>query len=117
MSKVRSILLRHIRLDGGTQARVKTNQATIDEYAEAMASGASFPAIVVFEDRENLLWLGDGFHRVAATEVAGKKNIKAEIREGGRREARLYSASKKSNGTPWRAQVECRQAPIRGVLS
>jgi hypothetical protein len=92
MSNIRSILLRHIRLDGGTQARAHVDQAVIDEYAEAMAAGASFPAVVVFEDHiSQHLWLGDGFHRVAAAEAAGKKNIKAEIREGGLREARLFA--------------------------
>ena len=92
MSNVRNILLRHIRLDGGTQARAKMDQAAIDEYAEAMEAGASFPAVVVFEDHiSQFLWLGDGFHRVAAAEAAGKKNIKAEIREGGLREARLFA--------------------------
>jgi hypothetical protein len=63
----------------------------ITEYAEAMGAGASFPPVVVFEDKENLLWLGDGFHRYAAAELAGKKNIKAEIKPGGLREARLYA--------------------------
>ena len=73
-------------------ASSKTDQAAIDEYAEAMDAGASFPAVVVFEDHiSNLLWLGDGFHRVAAAEACGKKNIKAEIREGGLREARLFA--------------------------
>ena len=92
MSNVRSILLRHIRLDGGTQARVNVDRAAVDEYAEAMDSGASFPAVVVFEDHiSNFLWLGDGFHRVAAAEAAGKKNIKAEIRPGGLRDAQLYA--------------------------
>ena len=92
MSNVRSILLRHIRLDGGTQARARTDQAAIDEYAEAMEAGASFPAVVVFEDHiSNLLWLGDGFHRVAAAGKLGKKNIKADVRAGGLREARLFA--------------------------
>lgn len=91
MSNVRQILLRHIRQDGGTQARARMDQNALDDYAEAMAAGASFPAIIVFEDRENILWLGDGFHRVAAAEAAGKKNIKAEIRAGGLREARLFA--------------------------
>lgn len=88
---VRQILLRHIRVDGGTQARAKMDDEAITEYAEAMGAGASFPPIVVFEDKENLLWLGDGFHRVAGAELAGKKNIKAEIKPGGLREARLYA--------------------------
>ena len=89
---VRSILLRHIRVDGGTQSRVELDQSAVEDYTEKMASGASFPAVVVFEDHvSNLLWLGDGFHRVAAAEACGKKNIKAEVREGGLREAKLYA--------------------------
>jgi regulator of replication initiation timing len=100
MSNIRSILLRHIRLDGGTQARAHVDQGAIDEYAEAMEAGASFPAVIVFEDHTTQhLWLGDGFHRVAAATKIDRKNIKADIRPGGLREARLYSASRKSNGT------------------
>ncbi len=57
--------------DASTQARVALNQATIEEYAEAMADGATFPPIVVFGDRETY-WMGDGFHRYhAARRSAG----------------------------------------------
>lgn len=92
MSNIRSILLRHIRQDGGTQARAKMDPAAVEEYAEAMEAGAKFPPVVVFEDHiSNLLWLGDGFHRVAAAVKLGHKNVRADIRPGGLREARLFA--------------------------
>ena len=91
MNTVRQILLSYIRQDGNTQARARMDQVALDEYSEAMVAGASFPPIVVFEDREKQLWLADGFHRVAAAEAAGKKKIKAEVRPGDLREAQLYA--------------------------
>jgi hypothetical protein len=39
-----------IRTDGGTQPRLQLDMAVISDYAEAMASGATFPPITVFYD-------------------------------------------------------------------
>jgi hypothetical protein len=47
---VADLAISAIRLDGGTQARVKLSTATITEYATAMREGAKFPPPVVFCD-------------------------------------------------------------------
>jgi hypothetical protein len=41
-----------IRLDGGTQPRLKISPATILKYGEAMLNGAAFPPLKVFFDGE-----------------------------------------------------------------
>jgi uncharacterized ParB-like nuclease family protein len=66
--------------DASAQARVALNHATIEEYAEAMAEGATFPPVVVFGDRETY-WMGDGFHRYHAARKVGVQHIRAEVRQ------------------------------------
>lgn len=82
--------LDEIRTDGGTQPREKLDQELIEEYAEAISGGAVFPPIEVFYDGENY-WLVDGFHRLHAHELAGKRSIRAVVKQGDQRAAILYS--------------------------
>lgn len=85
-----SLDLKLIRTDGGTQPRAQINQDTVDEYAEDMGNGATFPPVVLFYDGSDY-WLADGFHRVAAARKLGLVDIEVDIRPGTRREAVLYS--------------------------
>jgi len=87
---IRDIPVRFIRTNSATQARVAMDQGAIHDYAEAMKDGARFPPVTLFQDAD-IYWLGDGFHRVEAAQLSGKKNIKAEIRQGGVREAQLFA--------------------------
>ncbi len=83
--------LRSIRTDQAIQQREGIlNNAVVAEYAEAMQSGATFPAVVVFHDAETH-WLADGCHRVEAADEAGRKSIEAEIRAGTKRDAILFA--------------------------
>lgn len=80
-----------IRRDGGTQSRVKIDEVTVSEYAEAMADPDTvFPAVIVYYDGTDH-WLADGFHRVAAWERIGRNEIPVEIRLGDKRRAILHS--------------------------
>lgn len=88
--------LDQIRIDGGTQSRVELNQETVAEYAQAFMAGASFPAVVVFFDGVNN-WLADGFHRYFGARDGGESAIDAEIIQGTKRDAVLYSL--KANAT------------------
>lgn len=95
----------HIRIDGGTQARAGLDPATVAEYVEAMRdlcyvqNGLDrIPPIVVFHDGASY-WLADGFHRLAAykelqqqASPAPPSAIRAEVRQGTRRDAVLYAA-------------------------
>lgn len=60
-----------IRIDGGTQARESINQEAVQEYAEAIAQGATFPPVTIFFDGAEP-WLADGFHRYHAHRHAGR---------------------------------------------
>jgi len=100
-----------IRTDGGTQPRAELDPDTVAEYVEAMKGGAEFPAVVVFSDGETY-WLVDGFHRVDAAKATGRETIPADVREGTRRDAVLYSVGanathglRRTNADKWRAVV------------
>ena len=79
-----------IRIDGETQARVALDQAVVTEYAEHMKDGDKFPPIIVFHDGSEY-WLADGFHRYFATKANGLVSIEADVKEGTKRDATLYS--------------------------
>lgn len=82
--------LAQIRINGGTQPRASLHGETVREYAEAMLEGAIFPPVTVFYDG-NGYWLADGFHRFEAAKLNGALDILAEIKQGTRRDAILYS--------------------------
>ncbi len=70
-----------ITIDMECQFRVdEINHDVVDDYAESMGAGATFPAITLFRD-ETAYWLSDGFHRVAAAKKAGVETITAEVRQ------------------------------------
>jgi hypothetical protein len=79
-----------IRIDGGTQCRAEINQPKVNEYAELVESGVSFPAVRVFFDGLDY-WLADGFHRYHAHRQAGHGSINADIEKGIARDALLYA--------------------------
>ena len=98
--RIERLALQAIKLDPRCQIRGQEDGHTVDDYADAMLAGATFPPLVVFFDGETY-WLADGFHRWwAASAVAGsapagsalsRKELDAEVHEGGLREAILFA--------------------------
>jgi FtsZ-binding cell division protein ZapB len=76
-----------IRIDGGTQSRLKLCESTVSEYAEYIDK---MPAVTLFYDGADY-WLADGFHRFFAAKKAGKKTIYETIIPGTKRDAILHS--------------------------
>ena len=87
---MKTINIKTIRIDGGTQSRVEINNEIVTEYAQAIKAGAEFPAVVVFNDGVDN-WLADGFHRFHAHGQVGKTSILADVRQGTLRDAKFYS--------------------------
>src|SRR5215207_11626412 len=83
------LALKTIRTDGGTQPRAALNQDRVGEYADDMARGDEFPPVTVFYDGADY-WLADGFHRYHAR-ATRHPDIEAEVRQGTRRDAILFS--------------------------
>lgn len=98
-----------IRTDGGTQMRAELNAAMIDEYAQSMREGATFPPIVVYYDGE-VYWLGDGFHRLAARKKLFEGTIECEVRSGTRRDAVLCAAGANASHGLRRTNADKRRA-------
>lgn len=106
-----SINIGKVRTDGGTQPRAAVYQNVIDEYAEALSGGAIFPPVVVYYDGSDY-WLADGFHRHAGHKKAGRSEITADIRQGTRRDAVLYSVGANSQHGLRRTNEDKRRAVL-----
>jgi hypothetical protein len=92
MQSKRLLKLDLLRLDGGTQPRTDIDHTVVDEYSDAYAAGAKFPAVIVFFDGK-VYWLSDGFHRWWAARKAERKTILCEIRNGTQFDAQWFSYS------------------------
>lgn len=100
-----------IRTDGGTQSRVQLDWLAVDEYTHAMLEGATFPPVVVFHDGQDY-WCADGFHRLQAAARAGRELVAADVRQGTRRDALLYSVGANSNHGVRRTNADKRAAVL-----
>ncbi len=86
----KTVNIKAIRIDGGTQSRVEIDNDLVAEYAEAVKAKAKFPPMVVFHDGADY-WLADGFHRWHAYNAAGKASVDVDVRDGSMRQAILFS--------------------------
>jgi uncharacterized ParB-like nuclease family protein len=87
---IKDLPLSQIRIDYDMQKRVKIDEATVNEYAEALERGDMFPPIIVYEiDGEHDL--ADGFHRYLAYEKCGRDTIPCDIRQGTLDDAREFA--------------------------
>lgn len=114
MSNSEPIPITNIRLDGGTQPRAALDFGTIEDYAEAMRAGITFPPVTVFYDGTDY-WLADGFHRVKAAYAAGQDTIACEVHQGTLNDAQWFSFSaNRANGL--RRTNDDKQRAVRAAL-
>lgn len=105
------LIIGDIQRDADLQPRAMMNAVTIAEYAEEMENGTAFPPVVVFSDGTSY-WLADGFHRVAAAEELGWRTIEAEVRQGDKRDAILFSVQANSTHGLRRSDADKRKAVL-----
>lgn len=86
----KKIKLSEIVTDAGTQVRAGLNEATVADYAEALADGAKFPPVIVFHDGSRYI-AADGFHRIHAALRIGATQIECDIRKGGKSDALKFA--------------------------
>lgn len=82
--------LTEIRIDGGTQTRLKMSDEVVQDYANSMKDGDQFPPLVVYYDGKDN-WLADGFHRYFAYQMAGIKDIDVTVKRGSIVDAKFYA--------------------------
>jgi len=111
VSNASTLALADIKIDGGTQSRAHLNDEAIVEYAAAIGDGAALPPVTVYYDGV-AHWLADGFHRYHATKKAGHDAIAADIRQGTRRDAVLYSVGANDNHGLRRTNDDKRRAVL-----
>ncbi len=110
---VRDIAVADIVSDPRTQPRITLDTGLIDDYANTMMADGydPFPPVVIFFDGKNN-WLADGFHRVAAARNIGLEEVKADVREGGVREAILFSVQANESHGLRRSRGDKRRAVL-----
>ena len=86
----KKLKLSEIVTDAGTQVRAGLNEATVADYAEALADGAKFPPVIVFHDGSQYI-AADGFHRIHAAARNGATQIEADIRKGSKADALKFA--------------------------
>jgi len=75
-----------ILLDTSIQCRAAIDTAVVNEYAERMEAGDTFPPIDVYGSKTKC-WIGDGWHRGLAALQRGAESIEARLHPGGRVDA------------------------------
>lgn len=88
--KTEDIPLKRIRLDGGTQPRVKIDQDTVADHKAGYELGEERPALDVFWDGTDY-WLADGFHRWHGANQAKLEDHTCIVHQGTQRDAILFS--------------------------
>lgn len=90
------------------QTRANTDSGYIDEIAERMGAGDSFPPIVVFTDGKDS-WLSDGIHRLDGA-IKAKKKIAVDYRKGTRADAVEYACGANASHGMRRTNADKRRA-------
>lgn len=108
-----SLLIRQIRRDGGTQARIGLHEDTVQEYADLMRDKVwdfqSRQRPIVLYDGE-AFWLADGFHRIEAAQRAQLSDFPVEVLRGTKRDAVLRAAGANSQHGLRRTNADKRRA-------
>ena len=112
MQDIKTIELKKIRLDGGTQPRAKISEEMVARLTEVLLNGGKMKEdpTVFFDGKE--YWLADGFHRYHANKRAGYTEMKCNLILGTKREAWIYSRGANSDHGMPRTSEEIRGSVI-----
>lgn len=90
--KTETLSIDLIRLDGGSQARIKSSEETIEAYAELIdASKGEWPfgPLDVFHDGTDY-FVADGFHRTLAAQRLNRASIPCNVHKGTAKDAKIF---------------------------
>jgi hypothetical protein len=111
MSQLQRLPIEVLILDADVQPRETMSSAVIKDYAALYRDGHELAPIVVFRDGQDH-WVADGFHRTTGAREAGLTEINAEVHEGTKRDAILYSCGANKHGKA-RTNDDKRRAVMR----
>lgn len=98
--QVKTLEIKSIVLDAGTQIRVSIDEERVQHYHELLEDDTEFPPVDVFFDGLRYI-LADGFHRVYAFKRSDRQYIDATIHLGTARDAFLFALKANSkHGLP-----------------
>lgn len=91
MSKTVSLSVDVLRIDAGTQVRLKTSDETVGEYADLMSDSTGWPfgPVDVFHDGTDY-FVADGFHRVLAANRVGRASVPCTVHRGTAHDAKIF---------------------------
>lgn len=81
-----NIRLSSIVMDLSIQCRDRIDQGVVNDYAQKMSGGDTFPPVELYGD-EKRCWIGDGWHRIRAAQDLDYTSITATLHPGGRVDA------------------------------
>jgi hypothetical protein len=105
------VKLSDISADNDLQPRALITSDVVDEYAEAMRRGESFPPVTLFKDGTTY-WLADGYHRYRAAKQAGLERVSAEFRTGTKEDALKFALSANAIHGLRRSQADKRRVVL-----
>lgn len=91
-TKIQTLSIDLLRLDGGTQARVGIDQDTVDTYFEVLETEAGewpFGEIDVFFDGSSY-FVADGFHRTLAATRIKRASVPCRVHQGTAKDAMIF---------------------------
>jgi FtsZ-binding cell division protein ZapB len=98
--QVKTLEIKNIVLDAGTQIRVSIDEERVQHYHELLEDDTEFPPVDVFFDGVRYI-LADGFHRIYAFMRSNRQYIDATIHLGTARDAFLFALKANSkHGLP-----------------
>jgi ParB-like chromosome segregation protein Spo0J len=103
-----------IRLDGDTQPREKILNDWVNHLTELLRDGKELKPVTVFFDGKHY-WLADGFHRYHAHKNAGFKDIAADVINGSKRKAWIFSLSANGKHGARRTIKDRRNSVVRAL--
>jgi flagellar biosynthesis GTPase FlhF len=91
MTKIQTLSIDLLRLDGDTQARIKIHEDTVDDYEALIESEGEWPfePIDVFHDGSEY-FVADGFHRTLAAIRLKRASIECRVHNGTAKDARIF---------------------------
>lgn len=91
-TKLETLSIDLLRLDGGTQARIKINEDTVDDYADVLTEAGGdwpFDPNDVFHDGSDY-FVADGFHRTLAAIRVKRASIPCRVHQGTSKDAKIF---------------------------